>query len=192
MCDDERIEPENLPQRIARLLPAAETTSGESDAVGMVQAENLSIREFSTGNITADPASTAETPTGKLTAVPASTAETSAGNLTSGSVSATEASTLDKSTGPAFVKRNSPEEQAVNFKATGSDRAVTESPITADLLIPGNEQEDLSLREKLRNYEAYLIHQALEASSGSMAVAARSLKVERSLLYKKMEKLGMK
>ena len=37
-----------------------------------------------------------------------------------------------------------------------------------------------------------LIREALEANGGSMAKAARSLQVERSLLYKKMEKFGMK
>ena len=50
----------------------------------------------------------------------------------------------------------------------------------------------LSLREKVRRYEMTLIREAIEASGGSMTEAARLLKVERSLLYKKMEKYGMK
>jgi two-component system NtrC family response regulator len=37
-----------------------------------------------------------------------------------------------------------------------------------------------------------LIREALDSCNGSMAEAARRLQVERSLLYKKMEKFGMK
>lgn len=59
-------------------------------------------------------------------------------------------------------------------------------------VIPGNNQEELSLKEKMQNYERFLIRQALESCEGSMAGAARRLQIERSLLYKKMEKLGMK
>ena len=50
----------------------------------------------------------------------------------------------------------------------------------------------LSLKEKLRRYETALISDAVQAAGGNMAEAARRLKVERSLLYKKMDKLGMK
>ena len=56
----------------------------------------------------------------------------------------------------------------------------------------GKDGDDLSLKEKLNNYERILIREALDAGNGSMAAAARRLKIERSLLYKKMEKLGMK
>ena len=52
--------------------------------------------------------------------------------------------------------------------------------------------DGLSLKEKMQKYERFLISEALDASRGSMAGAARRLKIERSLLYKKMEKLGMK
>ena len=50
----------------------------------------------------------------------------------------------------------------------------------------------LSLKEKVRRYEMALIREALDSCNGSMAEAARRLQVERSLLYKKMEKFGMK
>lgn len=53
-------------------------------------------------------------------------------------------------------------------------------------------ENSLSLREKVRRYEMSLIQEAVDASGGSMTEAARRLKVERSLLYKKMEKYGMK
>ena len=56
----------------------------------------------------------------------------------------------------------------------------------------GKDGDDLSLKEKLNNYERILIREALDAGNGNMAAAARRLKIERSLLYKKMEKLGMK
>jgi len=50
----------------------------------------------------------------------------------------------------------------------------------------------LSLKEKVRRYEMALIREALDSCGGSMAEAARRLQVERSLLYKKVEKFGMK
>lgn len=50
----------------------------------------------------------------------------------------------------------------------------------------------LPLRDRVRAYEKALIREALRASGGSMAETARRLQVERSLLYKKMQKYGMK
>ena len=65
--------------------------------------------------------------------------------------------------------------------------------LTAPLPRPADSPDAaLSLKEKVRRYEMALIREALDSCGGSMAEAARRLQVERSLLYKKMEKFGMK
>ena len=128
MCDGTLIEPENLPQRIAQLVPDAAGSSRLGPDVS--------------GSSRLGPGAS-----GSNTRFMPAAAGNSAGN--------------SAETGTAAP--------SLSFK---------DSP--------------LSLKEKMRRYEMSLIREAIEACGGNMAQAARLLKVERSLLYKKMEKLGMK
>lgn len=84
--------------------------------------------------------------------------------------------------------------QQIARLAGGRNKAPLESTERGKRETASDNKNDggLSLKEKLRRYEMALIREALEANGGSMAKAARSLQVERSLLYKKMEKFGMK
>lgn len=51
--------------------------------------------------------------------------------------------------------------------------------------------EKMTLRSMMQNYEASLISEALRKQHGNMTETAKSLGVERSLLYKKIKKLGL-
>ena len=84
--------------------------------------------------------------------------------------------------------------QQIARLAGGRNKAPLESTERGKRETASDNKNDggLSLKEKLRRYEMALIREALEANGGSMAKAARSLQIERSLLYKKMEKFGMK
>lgn len=54
------------------------------------------------------------------------------------------------------------------------------------------EDPGLSLKEKMNRYEKALLSEALDKNGGNMTETARSLQIERSLLYKKMGKYGLK
>jgi len=59
----------------------------------------------------------------------------------------------------------------------------------------GDSEQDAapcSLREKMQRYEQAFIREALGKCGGSMTEAAKLLQIERSLLYKKMDKYGMR
>jgi len=56
--------------------------------------------------------------------------------------------------------------------------------------VPGMTHGARSLDEQLAQFERYLIHEALEACSGSAAAAAERLGVPRKTLYDKMRRLG--
>ncbi len=113
MCDGDLIEPENLPQRIARLTPGA--GGGTAGAAG-------------------DSQNSAQT---------------------------------------GLKGHDTPHGASSSHNTASPDSA-------------------LSLKEKVRRYEMALIREALDSCGGSMAEAARRLQVERSLLYKKIEKFGMR
>ena len=55
-----------------------------------------------------------------------------------------------------------------------------------------NKEDSRSLKDRMQDYEKALIQETLNKCGGNMAEAARVLKLERSLLYKKMNKYGMR
>ncbi len=52
--------------------------------------------------------------------------------------------------------------------------------------------DDLSLREKLEEYERQLITGALDAAEGNLAEAARKLQTDRANLYRRLDRLGLR
>ena len=57
---------------------------------------------------------------------------------------------------------------------------------------PGDEDDGLSLREKLDAYERRLIQDALDATEWNMAEAARRLQTDRANLYRRLDRLGLR
>jgi two-component system nitrogen regulation response regulator NtrX len=66
---------------------------------------------------------------------------------------------------------------------TSSQRAIDPPPPPA--------QVDVSLSDTLDDYERRLINDAIEASRGNIAEAARRLRTDRPNLYRRMRRLGI-
>lgn len=145
MCDGDLIEPENLPQRIARLTPDA--------GIGTAGAMWITGTAVTRG------------------------AAGAAGSAGTGQIS-NQADGRNQGTARGSSRAHGAA-SGISYGSSSSRGLV--SPDSA-----------LSLKEKVRRYEMALIREALDSCNGSMAEAARRLQVERSLLYKKMEKFGMK
>ncbi|MGA1825347.1 MAG: sigma-54-dependent transcriptional regulator [bacterium] len=71
---------------------------------------------------------------------------------------------------------------------------MTVGPTIAASDIPDSYKEKhglVSFKEAKQDFEKYYIRDALEKSKGNISNAARNLKIERSLLYQKIKKLGI-